>query len=133
MLWIDPLGLTHLNAPGYNVYGLFHPGAKEPYYIGITNDIARRRAEHIETGRLSPNSRMKPLDSNVTYGQARGYEQYYIEKYKTRTGTIGEDISPTNRVNKYNLFYHRRSDIRAQEFKNSYNSKSNGSTGRGCG
>ncbi|WP_263986845.1 MULTISPECIES: hypothetical protein [Citrobacter] len=24
---------------------------------------------------------MKVLDSNVTYGNARGYEQYYIEKY----------------------------------------------------
>ncbi|MED0364458.1 RHS repeat-associated core domain-containing protein, partial [Escherichia marmotae] len=134
LTWIDPLGLTPVDATGYSVYGLFDPGAKEPYYVGITNDMDRRRAEHESTGRLSKeNGRMLPLDENVKYGQARGYEQYYIEKYKTRTGTIGEEISSTNRGNKYNSFDYGRTDSRAQAFKDAYNSKKGGSGGRKCG
>jgi hypothetical protein len=134
--YIDPLGLTPVDATGYSVYGLFDPGAKEPYYVGITNDMDRRRGEHLDTERLSPNSRMEPLDRNVTYGQARGYEQYYIEKYKTRTGTIGEKISSTNRGNKYNSYDHKRlnnkDDLRAKSFEEAYNSKKGGSGGRKC-
>ncbi|WP_160621734.1 hypothetical protein [Mixta intestinalis] len=48
--------------------------------------------KHINSGKLMPGSRMLPIDANVNYGKARGYEQYYIEEYKTRTGTIGEDM-----------------------------------------
>ncbi|HBW0987463.1 TPA: RHS repeat-associated core domain-containing protein, partial [Klebsiella aerogenes] len=70
--WVDPWGLTSVDATGYSVYGLFESGAKEPYYVGITNDMDRRRGEHLDTERLSPDSRMEPLDRNVTYGQARG-------------------------------------------------------------
>ncbi|MDV6997655.1 RHS repeat-associated core domain-containing protein, partial [Dickeya solani] len=133
--WVDPLGLTPVDATGYSVYGLFDSGAKEPYYVGITNDIDRRAAEHLETGRLSPGSRMRVLEDNVNYGQARGYEQHYIEHYKTRTGTIGEEISSTNRGNKYNSFDHSRTDSRAQAFKDAYNSKRNGTgkSGGKCG
>jgi hypothetical protein len=75
---------------------------------------------------------MVVLDENVKYGQARSYEQYYIEKYKTRTGTIGEEISSTNRGNKYNSFDHGRIDPRAQIFKDAYNSKKGGSGGGNC-
>ncbi|ECF2154753.1 TPA: hypothetical protein G8L55_002487 [Salmonella enterica] len=131
--WIDPLGLTAVDAPGYSVYGLFEPGATKPYYVGITDDPLRRAGEHRGTGRLTLGSEMVILDENVKYGQARGYEQYYIEKYKTRTGTIGEEISSTNRGNKYNLFDHGRTDPRAQAFKDAYNSKKGGSGGGKCG
>ncbi len=115
-----------VDTPGYNVYGLFDPGATEPYYVGITNDTERRAGEHRATGRLNPGSRMEVLDKNVTYGQARGYEQHYIDKYGTKTGVIGEDISATNRGNKVNSFDPSRTDPRAEAFKNAYNSK-------GCG
>ncbi|WP_337580210.1 RHS repeat-associated core domain-containing protein, partial [Pseudomonas savastanoi] len=50
--WTDPLGLVHELTPGYNVYGLFQEGAEKPYYVGITDDLARRRNEHIGTERL---------------------------------------------------------------------------------
>ncbi len=122
--YIDPLGLVAVDAPGYNVYGLFDPGVKEPYYVGITNDLDRRAIEHAGTGRLTPGASMQPLDRNVTYGQARGYEQYYIEEYKTKTGIIGKDISSTNRGNKYNSFDRSRTDARANAFKDAYNKKS---------
>lgn len=130
--WIDPLGLTAVDAPGYSVYGLFDPGAKEPYYVGITNDLDRRALENLDTGRLSGQARMRPLEMDVTYGQARGYEQYYIEEYKTRTGIIGEDISSTNRGNKYNSFNHARTDPRGAAFRDAYNSKKGGSGGEKC-
>lgn len=125
------MGLTAIDAPGYSVYGLFDPGATKPYYVGITNDLDRRAGEHLDTGRLSGEARMRPLEVDVTYGQARGYEQFYIEEYKTRTGTIGEDISPTNRGNKYNSFDHARSDSRGTAFQDAYESK--GGKIKGCG
>lgn len=133
MNWIDPLGLTPVDAIGYSVYGLFDPGAKEPYYVGITDDPIRRSGEHRGTGRLTPGAEMVILDDNVKYGQARGYGQHYIEKYKTRIGTIGEETSSTNRGNKYNSFDHERTDSRAQAFKDAYNRKKGGSGGRKCG
>ncbi|PIT13065.1 RHS repeat-associated core domain-containing protein [Snodgrassella alvi] len=134
LTWVDPLGLTSVNAEGYHVYGLYDPGATKPYYIGITNNVERRRNEHRDTGRLT-SGRMEVLEKNVTYGQARGYEQYYIEIHETRTGTIGEEISSTNRGNKYNSFDHNRTDDRAKAFKEAYHSKKgnsmNGRIGKG--
>lgn len=47
---------------------------------------------------------MRPLEEKVTYGQARGYEQAYIEYYGTKTGIINEKISAVNRGNKINSF-----------------------------
>ena len=69
--WIDPLGLTALDTTGYNVYGLFDPGASKPYYVGITDDLLRRAGEHRDSGRLTPGAQLLPLDENVTYAQAR--------------------------------------------------------------
>lgn len=102
--WCDPLGLIGETTPGYTVYGLYDKGATDPYYVGITDDPVRRRAEHKASGRLSDGANMEPLDQNVTYGEARGYEQARIEHHGTKTGTIGEDISPTNRGNKVNSY-----------------------------
>ena len=116
VMWIDPWGLVHEKTKGYHVYGLFDVDSKgnpigDPYYIGITNDTKRRGTEHIESGRLSGDGKISdrktkliPLHQDVTYGQARGYEQAYIKHYGTRTGNIGEDISQENRGNKYNSF-----------------------------
>ena len=111
-IWIDPLGLVHEKTPGYHVYGLFDVDpntgkiADKPYYIGITNDTARRIAEHQDTGRLTKDglTRMVPLHRNLTYGQARGYEQALIEHYDTKHGEVGKEISQSNRQNKINSF-----------------------------
>ncbi|WP_235668296.1 RHS repeat domain-containing protein, partial [Pseudomonas coronafaciens] len=134
--WIDPLGWIHELAPGFNVYGLFDKKAKKPYYVGITNDIARRRAEHVDTGRLSPGAKLKPLDRNVNYGQARGYEQSYIEHYETKTGVVGESISADNRGNKYNSFDHNnttRAASRQSNFEGNYRAKKLSLGSGGCG
>ncbi|UDN35175.1 hypothetical protein [Proteus sp. NMG38-2] len=64
-----------------------------------------------------------PIENNINYGQSRGYEQFYIEHYKTKIGIIGENISLINRGNKYNSFDHNREDDRAKVFKEAYKSK----------
>ena len=124
--WIDPFGLTAATAPGYYVYGLYDEGASKPYYVGITNDTTRRAQEHFSTGRLSQDADMRFLERNVTYGEARGYEQYYIEEHGTLTGKRGEPISSTNRGNKINSYDHnsKTRDPRRQEyFEKFYKSK----------
>ncbi|WP_167070858.1 RHS repeat-associated core domain-containing protein, partial [Pantoea sp. Ap-967] len=121
--WADPLGLIAVDTPGYTVYGLYdeNPLTTKPYYIGITNSMDRRAEEHETSGRLPKSSAIAPIKSNITYGQARGQEQYYIEKYKTKTGVIGQPVSSENRGNKYNSFEHSRTDDRAKYFKYAYN------------
>jgi hypothetical protein len=47
---------------------------------------------------------MEPLHRNLTYGQARGYEQALIEYYDTKHGEGGKEISQSNRQNKINSF-----------------------------
>jgi hypothetical protein len=77
---------------------------------------------------------MTPLDENVTYGEARGYEQAYIEHHGTKTGVIGEDISRTNRGNKVNSFDHAsttREPGRQAYFEEAYETKTKGLKG-GC-
>ena len=127
--FIDPFGLVHEKTKGYSVYGLYDVNpttgklSDKPYYIGITNDIDRRTAEHLDSGRLSDNTILKPIKENITYGQARGYEQALIEHHKTRTGIIGEKISQSNRGNKYNSFdinSKTRGRVRQRYFKRHY-------------
>ncbi len=118
---IDPMGLTPLDQGGFSVYGLYEEGAKEPYYIGISNDTTRRLGEHIDTGRADMNTQVIELKRNLTFAEARGYEQMYIEKYGTLTGTIGEEVGPNNKGNKYNSFDKTRTDVRGKKFKEEYN------------
>nr|WP_233356471.1 RHS repeat-associated core domain-containing protein [Brenneria sp. L3-3C-1] len=136
-IWMDPLGWIHESAPGYNVYGLFDKGADKPYYVGITDDLSRRRTEHVGTGRMNGSSIMRPLDENITYGQARGYEQAYIDHYQTKTGIIGEEISPQNRGNKINSYDKNNTTRRASRqanFDSNYQAKTNSlkPTSGGC-
>ncbi len=134
--WIDPLGWVHELTPGFNVYGLFDEGAEKPHYIGITNDLERRRNEHLDSGRLSASGDLKPLDTDVNYGQARGYEQAYIEHGGTKTGVIGQDISKNNRGNKYNSFDRNNTTRRASRqsnFEGNYQAKKASLGAGGCG
>lgn len=140
--YVDPLGLTPANAPGYHVYGLYdldiHGNTVgDPYYVGITNDIARRTSEHEASGRLTKDDSttgLRRIEKNVTYGEARGYEQAYIERYGTRTGEIGAATSQSNRGNKYNSFDHdntTRARDRHQYFQDAYNRKKSSLIGKG--
>ena len=119
---IDPFGLDPLGTGGYSVYALYDKGATDPYYIGITKqDVNTRMDQHMGTGRYNPkNNKFKVLDNDLTIEQARGKEQFLIEKHKTKTGIIGEDISATNRGNKINSFDKTRTDARGKAFKAEY-------------
>ena len=81
------------------------------------------RIKHRKTGRLDPRSEMVSIEENLTYGKVRGVEQHNIEKYKTRTGKIGEAVSSINQGNKYNFFDHNRIDSKAAVFKDNYNNR----------
>jgi RHS repeat-associated protein len=117
----DVFGLTGPDDGGFSVYGLFERGSEKPYYVGISNDADRRMLEHIESGRLSPDTgSMRVLHTDLNYAQARGHEQALIEHYNTRTGVIGEDISPANRGNKVNSFDKTRTDARGSRFNEEY-------------
>jgi len=102
--WIDPWGwaVTPLNAPGYTVYGLYAEGVNpldggKPYYIGHTvQDVIAREGQHASTGRLGK-GRLIPLERDLTYTQAKGYEQAYREHYNTKTGFPGNVIEPIDK------------------------------------
>ncbi len=135
--WVDPLGLTPFNQGGFSVYGLYESGASKPYYVGLSNNPDTRGLQHLESGRLSGNSQLRVLKDDLNYSQARGYEQAYIEKCNTKTGTIGEPISSANKGNKINSFDKNRTDPRGQAFNDEYqkaNQDINGNTkGKSCG
>lgn len=135
--WLDPFGLDPLGTGGYSVYALYEKGAAEPYYVGITKqEVDVRMGQHMETGRYGSNTTHKVLESDITIERARGYEQFYIEKYGTKTGTIGAEISASNRGNKINSFDKTRTDVRGKAFKAEYDdivNNSNSSKTRTCG
>jgi hypothetical protein len=82
----------------------------------------RRQFEHMGTGRLSDTGELiaLPNQSDLTYAEARGYEQANIEKYGTKTGVRGQDISELNRGNKINSFDKSRTDERGKAFNKEY-------------
>lgn len=114
LLEIDPFGLVPipLNAPGYHVYGLYHPGESRPYYVGITDDLPRRERQHFDQGRMRGSDIMDPIVEDVTYAEARGAEQFYIERFGTRTGR-----RPGNVINSFRL---SRTDKRGLAFRRHY-------------
>jgi RHS repeat-associated protein len=112
----DPEGLTDLDEGGFSVYALSDKKTGEVYYVGISNDADRRLGEHVDSGRLNTKTqKMTVLDNNLKYKQARGYEQAYIEHYKTKTG-----VFPANVVNSVDT---SRTDDRGKAFIKEYNAK----------
>jgi RHS repeat-associated protein len=102
LAWIDPMGLDR----EYVVYGLYRPGETTPYYIGQTakdqfDETTRRHARTSPQGespRLPENWKAlgyehKAIHEGLTYQEARGLEQHYIEKYGTLTGRPGNKIN----------------------------------------
>jgi hypothetical protein len=83
------LGLIDVNdrgidGAGYDIYAIKDSTGKI-IYIGETNDYARRRQEHMDSKRFRPEDamNMERIAHVETYGDARGYEQYYMDKYHT--------------------------------------------------
>ena len=117
LLSIDPFGLVRLDQTGMALYHIVDATSDEVVYVGISNDLLRRRSEHINTGRIKEGYDLFIAERNLTYGQARGYEQADISHYGTRdTSRIGETIEAgdSNRRWSYNPL---RSDDRALVFE----------------
>jgi RHS repeat-associated protein len=128
---LDPLGLTAETAPGYSVYQIYENeaarAANKPYYVGITEDgrFDTRRGEHSDSGRLPKGAIMERVETGKTYGEARGIEQARIEKFGTKTGTIGADMSKAttaaergNRINSFDIDSPHRVEARQTYFNN---------------
>ena len=84
-----------------NVYSLYDTSLNMTVYVGRTNDLDRRKAEHSrnpERARLE----MYVEGKNLTLDEAKGLEQSLILKYKTlNSGILGcnkrNGISPKNK------------------------------------
>jgi RHS repeat-associated protein len=130
--WTDPLGLTDLDDPGHSVYLLEKKnpatGQWEPYYTGISNDPTRRLDEHIDDGRVTQAGidddelRMRTVESDLTYAEARGYEQAYMDHHGTRTASPGDTVG-VGTGNKVNSFDTSRTDPRGKAFEKHRKSK----------
>ena len=120
-VWVNPWGLVPLGTEGFSVYALYEKGCSPPYYIGITRqDVDVRMEQHIKTGRYEATTTHRVLHPDLTIERARGSEQFYLEKYQTKTGIIGQEVSSTNKGNKINSFDKSRVDPRGKAFKAEY-------------
>jgi hypothetical protein len=114
---IDPFGLIPLNQGGFSLYHIIDTTTGDPVYVGITNDFDRREQEHRRTGHADDRYVPEVQEKNLTYAQARGYEQADIAHFQTRdTSYIGEPIraGDPNRCWSYAL---DRTDKRATAFR----------------
>jgi RHS repeat-associated protein len=99
--WSDPWGWVEvaLDAGGYATYGLHRVNETTPYYVGHTKQpLPDRLADHIRNGRAQKTVEIVPIQENIEYSQAKGYEQAYSEKYKTKTGFPGNVIEPIDKA-----------------------------------
>lgn len=120
--WIDPLGLAPipLERRGYMVYHIIDRRTGDVVYVGITNNERVRRAQHIESGRLSSRFqlvRARGTGTDLMYGQARGIEQADIRGLPgvLRRDRIGAPIRAGD-GNRVLSFARSRTDGRAQFF-----------------
>jgi len=114
--YTDPLGLQSLDASGYTLYHIVDRGGAVRY-VGITNDIFSRTIAHQNSGRLAVGFDLVPSERNLTYAQARGYEQADIKHYNAlQLDERGQPIKPGS-GNRQLSFAENRNDPRATEFR----------------
>jgi len=103
--------LVHNSDPCSYVYGsLNSKGIMQ--YIGITNDVMRRAAEHLRLKNIT----IEAFESlgKLTRADARAVEQVLIERFglKSKGGTLlnkNNSMSPTNK--KYEAYIKRGTEI----------------------
>ncbi|EPI9106420.1 RHS repeat-associated core domain-containing protein, partial [Salmonella enterica subsp. enterica] len=133
--WCDPWGLTDVNATGingngYDIYRIYDTNSGKDIYVGLTEDFDRRQAEHLDSGRLKSGMKMEVIDHAETYGEARGVEQYNIDKRETLNlnarGQYDADgkISAGAEGNRAVSYDRTRTDDRANAFEEGYKSRS---------
>ena len=113
---IDPKGLTPLDAPGYSLYHIIDDATGNVAYVGISNNPNVRALQHDATGRLGRGYTLSPVSEDLTYAQARGYEQADIERLGTRDTSRRGLPFEAGEANRCNSFDTARCDARAKEF-----------------
>lgn len=118
LVQLDPFGQEPipLDQLGWSLYHITNQQG-DVVYVGITRSPVTREAQHAESGRLALSYEMHEVETNLTYAQARGYEQADIERHGTRdTGRRGRPIQPgeSNRCWSYDP---RRTDYRAAAYR----------------
>lgn len=128
---VDALGLASTpvtdtnNGKGYTIYGLQDSSGKI-VYVGQTeaDRFGTRMAEHTSDGRLHSGLTPVELDHADTYGQARGYEQAYIDKHDTlRTEVRGQPMGPGTEANRASGVSMDRTDERGTAMLDAYEEK----------
>ena len=112
---VDPDGLTPLDAPGYGLYHIVDSNGQVAY-VGISNNIDVRRAQHEITGRLGDGYELVTQERELTYAQARGYEQADIEHFGTRDLDRRGLPFEAGEANRCNGFDPSRCDERGRAF-----------------
>ncbi len=136
--WIDPLGLTGLtykgaDGKGYTIYALVERETGVVKYVGMTENSRYwdRMNEHQASGRLHGSLESIELDAASTFAEARGKEQFYIEKHPEalQTSQRGLALGPGAEGNRQAGFDTGRQDKRGKAFKKFYDKMHNGSPG----
>ncbi|WP_367683157.1 RHS repeat-associated core domain-containing protein [Xanthomonas oryzae] len=133
--WVDPLGLiiepdfTGADGDGYTIYSLVDKSSGEVKYVGMTENSRfwERMREHEQSGRLHGGLEFIELDAAENYGEARGKEQFYIDKHKEtalRPSQRGKPFGPGGEGNRQVGFNVNRTDKRGLIFKRHYDAMS---------
>jgi len=87
------------------------------HYVGITNNVDLRTFQHQQSGRLGREFDLVAVERNITYAQARGYEQADIKHYDVlRLNERGQPIVAGS-GNRQNSYDESRNDVRASKFR----------------
>jgi len=118
IMWIDPWGWVALDAPGYNLYHIINVENNTIHYVGITKNTRTRTTAH-RSNRLGNGFVLVVEEKNLTYAQARGYEQADIKHHKTTVLRLQERGLPlvAGSGNRQLSFSENRNDKRARAFK----------------
>jgi RHS repeat-associated protein len=128
LMHADPLGLIDLgykgpDGSGYTIYSLVDRKTGVVKYVGLTENARfwDRMNEHAKSGRLHGDLESIELDAAETYAEARGKEQFYIEKHRTmQTSARGKAFGPHTEGNRQAGFDTARTDTRGKTFKEHY-------------
>lgn len=130
LAFIDPLGLIDLNHKGagdrgYTIYALIDSRTGVVKYVGMTEDARfwDRMNEHQQSGRLHGALESIELDSAETFAEARGKEQYYIDRNKEivmQTDKRGAPLGPGAEGNRQVGFDINRQDARGLRYRSFY-------------
>ena len=82
-----------------SVYALYDKNTNQIEYVGRTNDLEKRKAQHKASNSSRKNLKMVPIAEDIPYDAARGLEQLGIEKYNTLNPVKKSGNAYNNQIN----------------------------------